>query len=116
MRSVYLSGLLLALLSPFAHAEMESEIQHLLNFVAHSHCSFERNGSRYTSPEAKEHINMKYEHFRDRVKTTEDFIKYAASRSSMSGSPSTVTCDGKQQTSAGWLSQELDRYRAEKGN
>jgi len=98
--------------SPLTPAAMQDEIQHLLRFIESSGCEFERNGTVYDSKEARSHIERKYDYTKSRVDVTEDFIKYAATKSSMSGNKYQVTCDGKQQTSADWLHNELSRYRA----
>lgn len=113
MFKLFLAGLLLTLSCSPAYAGQASEIQHLLSFVEHSACTFERNGKVYTSPEAREHIQNKYDYIKDRVKTTEDFIEYAASKSSMSGALYYVSCDGVRQPSGDWLSNELSQYRAD---
>jgi len=100
-----------ALGSSLSAASTNDEIEHLLNFVADSGCTFERNGSDYDSVEARAHIQRKYNHIKDKVNNTEDFIKYAASKSSMSGRKYHATCSGQTITSEGWLTQELARYR-----
>lgn len=109
----YLAGLLLGILMtfPLQAATMEEEIEHLLDFVEKSGCEFERNGSTYDSVEAREHIQRKYDYIKKRIKTTEDFIRYAASQSSMSGRKYHATCDGKTVTSEEWLTKELWNYR-----
>ena len=94
-----------------AAATMNEEIEHLLGFVADSGCTFERNGSTYDSKEARAHIQRKYDYIKNRVKTTEDFIRYAATESSMSGRKYHATCDGKTITSEEWLTTELRRFR-----
>lgn len=96
---------------PLYAAAMEEEIEHLLNFVEKSGCSFERNGTAYNSREARAHIQRKYDYIKGRVKSTEDFIRYAASESSMSGRKCHAICDGETITSWEWLSNELKRYR-----
>lgn len=109
-----LTGILLwlALLATAAAATTTSEeIAHLLNFVATSDCSFERNGTRYDGQEARDHIQRKYDYIRDRVTSAEEFIRYAASESSFSGRPYHATCDGRTITSREWLSRELERFR-----
>ena len=93
-------------------AGMQDEIQHLLQYIESSGCEFERNGTVYDSKEARSHIERKYDYVKSHVDETEDFIKYAATKSSMSGSKYQVTCNGKQQTSAEWLYGELSKYRA----
>jgi len=101
----------LALGNPLFAASTSDEIEHLLSFVAASGCIFERNGNQYDSVEAREHIQRKYNHIKDRVNTTEDFIRYAASESSMSGKKYNATCNGQTITSGDWLTKELERYR-----
>jgi len=100
-----------ALSSPSFAASTSDEIEHLLIFVANSGCIFERNGSDYDSVEARAHIQRKYDHIENRVNSTEDFIRYAASQSSMSGKKYHATCNGETITSRDWLTKELERYR-----
>jgi hypothetical protein len=92
-------------------ADMLTEIQHLLQYLGNPACEFERNGTVYDSEEARAHIERKYNSVKSHVDETEDFIKYAATRSSLSGREYHVTCDGKKQTSAEWLHDELARFR-----
>lgn len=103
--------LLFALSNPASAASTNDEIEHLLNFVAESGCTFERNGNDYDSVEARAHIQRKYDHIKDKINSTEDFIQYAASQSSMSGKKYHATCNGQTITSKDWLTQELKRYR-----
>ena len=108
-----LIGILLwgGLIAPLSAASTSEEIEHLLNFVATSGCAFERNGSRYTAVEAREHIQLKYDYIKDRVNSAEDFIRYAATESSLSGRKYHATCNGKTITSEQWLTRELERFR-----
>ena len=101
--------------NPLFAASNSDEIEHLLSFVAQSGCIFERNGNQYDPVEAREHIQRKYNHIRDRISTTEDFIRYAASESSISGKKYHATCNGETITSGDWLSKELERYRQSNG-
>jgi hypothetical protein len=103
---------LLMLTVPVAMADMQDEIQHLLQFVEYSGCEFERNGTVYDSKEARSHIEKKYNYVKSYVDETEDFIRYAATESSISGKKYHVICDDKKQTSADWLYRELSEYRA----
>jgi hypothetical protein len=57
-------------------------------------------------------MQRKYDYVKSYVDKTEDFIKYAATESSMSGKKYHVTCNGNKQTSAEWLGNELTRYRS----
>ena len=97
--------------SSSAFPDTLAEIQHLLQYLENPACEFERNGTVYDSREARAHIERKYNSVRSHVDETEDFIKYAATKSSMSGRKYHVTCDGKKQTSAEWLYDELARFR-----
>jgi hypothetical protein len=108
----YITTVLLLASSPFALAGTQDEIEHLLQYIENSGCEFERNGTVYDSKKARSHIERKYNYIESRVDETEDFIKYAATRSSMSGKKYQVTCNGKQQASAEWLHTELSKYRA----
>ena len=87
------------------------EIVHLLQYIESSDCIFIRNGEEYSAAEARAHIQKKYDHFKYRVKTTEDFIKYAGTKSSMSGKPYMVRCNGQEIRNTDWLSTELQKLR-----
>ena len=107
----YMAAVFLLVSASSALADMLTEIQHLLHYLENPACEFERNGTVYDSKEARAHIERKYNSVKSHVDKTEDFIKYAATKSSMSGRKYHVTCDGKKQTSAEWLHEELARYR-----
>jgi hypothetical protein len=93
-------------------ATQSAEVQHLLSFVATSNCSLIRNGSRHDASEAVAHIRKKYDYFRAEIHSTEEFIAYAATRSTLSGQVYRVECPGRPVIdSAQWLLQELARYR-----
>ena len=96
----YMTAVLLLASSSLVLADMQDEIQHLLRYVESSGCEFERNGTVYDSKEARSHIERKYNYVGSWVDETEDFIKYAATESSMSGRKYQVICNGKQQASA----------------
>lgn len=89
-----------------------AEVKHLLSFVKDSDCIINRNGSNYPAEKAIEHIEKKYDYFRDEIKNTEDFIKYSATKSTMSGDYYTVSCQGKKTIrTQDWLLLELEKYR-----
>jgi uncharacterized Fe-S cluster-containing radical SAM superfamily protein len=50
----------------------------------------------HQSEEAAAHIRKKYEYFRNKIKITEQFIEYSASRSTMIGQCYTVRCSGQE--------------------
>lgn len=94
-------------------ARAQQEIAALLNFVGQSQCRFIRNGKSYGGEQAQGHLADKFHYLlrRDQVNTTEEFIDRAATQSSLTGEPYLVICDGRQQTSAAWLRDELQRIR-----
>ena len=113
MRIIAGTLLLLVLAMPIARADpLADEIAHLIDFVRTSSCTFIRNGSDYTGREAADHIQAKYEHFKDEIRTVEDFIDRAASKSLMSGKPYEVRCTGKTIPAADWIRAEDADYRA----
>ena len=107
----YSAAGIILVLSTAVFADKHDEIRHLLSFVEQSGCEFERNGKVYESEKARSHMEIKYDYVDKYVDETEDFIKYAATESSMSGRKYQVICDGKKQASAEWLKGELSRYR-----
>ncbi len=105
---IFVSNFAIADVSP----EQLNEVSHLLDFVKNSGCIINRNGTDYPAEKGLEHINNKYNYFRDDIKTTEDFIMLAASRSTMSGKHYKVRCPGmKTLTTQDWLLAELKQYR-----
>jgi hypothetical protein len=89
----------------------KNEIDHLLNYIAASSCTFIRNGSEFPADKARDHLAGKYRFAGSRVSTAEDFIKYLATQSSMSGAPYHVRCGNTDALSGTWLTTELNRYR-----
>jgi hypothetical protein len=87
-------------------------INHLLTYVEASNCVFIRNGKDYNSKEAAKHIKTKYDSVMFDIKTPEEFIERAASKSMLSGEPYFVRCvDQSPVPSADWLTKELSNYR-----
>jgi hypothetical protein len=107
----YMTAAFLLTSSSLAFAGTLDEIQNLLRYIESSGCEFERNGTVYDSEQARSHIERKYDYIESRVDNAEDFIKYAATESSISGKKYHVVCNGERQTSAEWLQDELSRYR-----
>jgi hypothetical protein len=91
-----------------------AEISYLLSTLGASGCEFYRNGSWYDSQTAKAHLQDKYARLLagDRIRTAEDFIDLAATRSSLSGEAYAVRC-GKEASvsSSSWLYGLLLQYR-----
>jgi len=104
--------LAMALLAGSVLAGTQEEIDHLLDFVRNTSCNYDRNGTIHDGPEARNHINMKYEHHKEKVKTTEDFIKYSATKSMMSGKKYKIRCpDSEAVFASDWLLDELKTFR-----
>ena len=115
MGSVLTLGLLF---TPVARAEaptkVQTEVNFLLGFVEGSGCAFYRNGSWYDSKAAQAHLREKYNYLAagNQIGSGEDFIEKAATKSSFSGQPYQVKCNGGAAlTSNKWLRDELARFR-----
>jgi len=95
-------------------ADTKQEIDHLLDYVAKTDCKYDRNGTVHDGPEARDHMNRKFQYYRKKAKTAEDFIKYSATRSTVSGREYKIRCPGASVISSReWLLDELLRYRQE---
>ena len=109
--------LTLSSISLMAETTTELETNHLLQYIGNSGCTFIRNGTDYTSKEAEAHILRKYNYVKNKISTTEQVIKYAATESSFSGKPYAIKCPGQESLpSAEWLTAELKKYRSEPKN
>ena len=70
---------------------------------------FVRNGKEYDGKAAADHMRRKRKSAGDKVKTAREFIDRLASKSSASGEPYKIKFkDGKEVTSAEFLTKELD--------
>jgi hypothetical protein len=91
-----------------------AEIEHLLKHIRTAPCRFNRNGTWHEADEAAEHIDRKYRYLlrHDRIDSAEDFIRQAATASSISGRAYLVQCrsDTVQET-ANWLTGILAELR-----
>ncbi len=114
--AIVLTSLFALLLIDGADADVPDaerhEVEHLLDYLRSSDCAMERNGKRHSSADAFAHVRKKYDYFRGRIDTTEDFIEYSATKSTMSGSYYRVICPGGPPVrTRDWLLDELRRYR-----
>lgn len=116
MRPMKMSMLVALLVLPaLLWADSTAEIDHLIAFVRESKAVFIRNGQESTPVAAADHLQKKREHFRKEIKTAEDFIGKAATKSIVSDKPYLVrTEDGQTLESATWLLAELARFRISK--
>ena len=97
-----------------APAAAQTEINHLLGLIEQSGCEFFRNGTWYNAQRAQAHLRAKYDVLAasDQIKTAEDFIEKAASKSSLSGLPYQIRCGGGAAiTTKQWFDEALVRYR-----
>ena len=112
-RLVLVFGAVYLFVLPVVKAEKgwQEEVVHLLDYIAQSDCRFIRNDKVYDAEEARDHINKKYEFVKQRISSTEQFITYAASKSSMTGKKYQVICGETTMLSKEWLEEELRAYR-----
>lgn len=95
---------------PGARALTEAEkIEALIAGVEHlPGAVFIRNGSQYDGAHAASHLRLKWHNAGRRVKTAEDFIRYCASQSSMSGKKYRIRfADGHSVDSEQYFLQQL---------
>lgn len=103
------------LLSVTTHADerADAEIEHLIQSIADSGCTFVRNGKRHSPTAAESHLRMKLRRGKRYVSDAESFIDRLASKSSMSKKPYFIECDGEEPVPSGeWLKQRLSEYRS----
>jgi hypothetical protein len=106
-------SLLLFVSTTLQAAASTEEIEHLLQYLSESGCSYVRNGSEHTAQDAVAHIRKKADYYEDDIDSTERFIELSASRSTISGKSYNIRCPGlPEQDSSAWLSAELHRYRS----
>jgi hypothetical protein len=110
--TLFLLGALLcaqaADLSPTQSARIEyliATIQSLPN------AQFIRNDTSYDGKAAADHLRLKLRNAGSRVRSAEDFIRYCASQSSISGMPYLIRfSDGRVTSSGDYLRQMLAEY------
>lgn len=102
-----LTALLLVGIVSLAHAGdlaplKSQKIDYLINAIATlGDAKFIRNGTAFDARTAADHLRLKLKNAGSRVRTAEDFIRYCASVSSVSGTPYQIRfADGRVVTSA----------------
>jgi hypothetical protein len=122
-RPLLVFGLVLAL-GPFSFARAsppaiaQTEINYLLEYVARSGCQFYRNGKWYDSKQAEAHLRRKYDALAaaNRIRSAEDFIEQAATKSSLSGEGYAIRCDSDSVMATNdWLRDALAKHRSSPG-
>lgn len=91
--------------------DAETEIRSLIQAVAESGCDFERNGSLHSAETAAAHLELKYSRGKRYADSAEAFIDRLASKSSWSGKPYQMICDGQTQSTGDWLTAALQGIR-----
>jgi hypothetical protein len=79
--------------------------------VAESGCEFNRNGSVHSAEAAADHLELKYSRGKRYAHSAEAFIERLASKSSWSGKPYQMVCDGEEQPAGDWLTATLEEFR-----
>ena len=97
-----------------AEADADTEIRALIQAVAESDCEFNRNGSLHSAEAAAEHLELKYARGKRYADSAEAFIERLASKSSWSGKPYQMICDGQTQPTGDWLTATLEDIRTTK--
>lgn len=94
-------------------ADAPAAVEHLLATVAKSDAKFVRNGDEHSGKDASAHMRKKYNHFKKKIKTPEDFIELCATKSELSEKPYQIkTPDGKLVASKDWMLARLEEWRA----
>lgn len=90
----------------------KKEIDHLLQYVKQTKCLYIRNGDAHDGIAAVEHIQRKYDYYKNEIHTTEDFIRLSATKSTMSGIRYYIQCKNSEKVESNiWLLEELKRFR-----
>jgi hypothetical protein len=93
---------------------VRAEIDALLARLESSGCRFGRNDEWYAGADARAHLLRKLEYVErvGTIRSTEQFIETAATKSSVSGAPYQVQCGSAAAVPSGpWLSGELKGLR-----
>jgi hypothetical protein len=93
-------------------AQQTARIEYLIATVGLlGQAQFIRNGTAYDAHAAVDHMRLKLRFAGARVKTAEDFIRYCATESSVSGEPYEIRfADGRRVPAAQFLLQKLEEY------
>jgi hypothetical protein len=94
-------------------APLENQkIDYLISAIeALSDAKFVRNDTEYDAKTAADHLRRKLKYAGSRVKSADDFIRYCATKSSMSGKPYEIRfSDGRVESSEAFLRQRLTEF------
>lgn len=93
---------------------VSNEIRDMYNFIHCSDVVYIRNGREYSVDAAINHIKRKHKRFHKKIKSTEDWIKYCATKSIMSGRYYMVRDGNIKMRCCDWLLKNLKKYRIKK--
>ena len=94
-----------------AGESLQQTIDFLFHRIETADVTFIRNGQAHTPKEAVAHVRAKYEHFKAQIKTPEDFIRLAATKSLLTGQPYLIrTHEGNEMPLSTWLTNELRQH------
>lgn len=99
-----------------SQSESKAAIEFLLARVASSELEFVRNGKTYPGPEAVNHMRRKYEYYAERIRSPEEFIELAGTKSVISGKAYKIRDVDGEVPAADWLRDVLAEYRRAKDN
>ncbi|NDZ14766.1 hypothetical protein C7T35_05375 [Variovorax sp. WS11] len=103
------AGLAYATPSPSEQKVIETLIERVAD---HKSMKFMRNGEEHDAAEAARHLRAKYDHFKDKIVTAEDFIRLCGTRSEVTKVPYKVrTANKGTRNSADFLHEELRQVR-----
>src|SRR5215831_16816927 len=91
-----------------APAEKAKIEQLIASITSLPNAQFIRNGTAYDAPAAGDHLRLKLKNAGSRIKTADEFIRFCASTSSVSGEPYKIRfADGREVTAEQFLRQKL---------
>lgn len=106
----FLPAIAMAQSDPVAVREVDALIADIAGMKG---ATFIRNGSEYDAAKAADHLRLKRSRAGKRLKTAEDFIRYCASSSSMSGKKYRLRfADGREVDVDSYLSTRLQAMRS----
>ncbi len=116
--SLLLCGAMASAVAGTPSPQAQAEIDQLLQVTGSASCEFYRNGEWHTAAEAQAHLKKKYDYLVTvhLVKSAEQFIERAGTKSSMSGEAYQIRCPGHAaEPSAQWLTERLAAIRRSNG-
>jgi hypothetical protein len=111
--------IILAVIPMLVHAEDAVDIENqkidylIASIESLQNAEFIRNGKDYNAKNAADHLRLKRRKARSRIKTADDFIRYCATASSMSGEPYQIRfADGTLVFTGEYLRRKIAEFGA----